>query len=67
MQTTKDIVQKVRNCGISLIENAESIAGDYKYQHDLRITIDIPVTDKEPPDISVDTSFYPEGSLKEYY
>ena len=54
-----DIIQNIKDCGQSLIDNAENIAGSYKYLRD--ITITCYVTDNDTvPYISVDTDFYPE-------
>ena len=60
--TTQEIIKNIKNCGQSLIDNAESIAGDYKYQTDLDIRITIPVTG-EWPEIEVSTVFLPEKAV----
>ena len=57
--TTEQIVNNIKRCGQSLIDNAECIAGNYKYQTDLDIHITIPVYNGFP-EIEVSTMFIPE-------
>lgn len=52
-------VEWLKACGKSIICNAETIAGGYKYQTgDLDIIITI--NDTEPPKINVRQEFFPE-------
>ena len=54
-----------KQCGQSLIDNAEVIVGGYRLQTgDLDITITI--NDKEAPYIRVNQEFCPEGLLSGY-
>lgn len=64
MQTTEDIINKIKDVGQSLIDNAASIAGDYYAQTDLNIQINIPVTNSGLPKISVETEFICENAIK---
>lgn len=64
--TTQEIIKRVKECGQSLIDNAESIAGDYKLQTDLDIYISIPVTGNLP-EIAVTSRFMPEKSINTDY
>ena len=58
-------VWMLKQCGQSLIDNAEVIAGGYQLQTgDLDITITI--NDKEAPYIRVNQEFFPEGFLSGY-
>ena len=55
----------LKQCGQSLIDNAETIVGGYRYQTgDLDITITI--NEREAPSIRVDQEFLPEGFLFGY-
>ena len=62
--TTEKIVETIKQCGQSIIDNAERIAGDYKYQTYLEISIKIPATNDEIPCISINTEFLPEGYIE---
>ena len=61
----EEIVQNVKDCGQSLIDNAEKIVGDYKYPREFTITCYADKKD-ESPYISVDYSFYPENWVKRH-
>lgn len=62
MKTTEQLVDEVRACGQSIIDNAESIVGNYRYQTDIDITAYIHM--EESPTINVGTNFIPEGVVK---
>ncbi len=53
-------IQAIKDCGQSLIENAEKIAGDYDFQRSVYISIDL--TPGEVVEISVDTRYLPKAS-----
>ena len=36
--TREDIIQNIKDCGQSLIDNAETMVGDYKFFRDITIT-----------------------------
>ena len=59
-------VQNIKDCGQSLIDNAENIAGHYKYLQSLIITcyVDDP---REAPFISISTDFCPERFIERNY
>lgn len=61
--TEKDIIQNIKDCGQSLIVNAEKIANNYKYRFGLTITCYIDSAE-DTPYISVDTDFIPEGYIE---
>ena len=58
-------IQNIKDCGQSIIDNAEKIAGDYKYQAEVVITC-CPSHKNEPPHIVVETQFYPEKIIERY-
>ena len=59
--TTEEMVRRVRACGQSIVDNAESIAGDYRGQTEIEIHVTIPVSDY--PRIRTRTEFLPEEIL----
>lgn len=61
--TREDIIQNIKDCGQSLIDNAETIVGDYKFFRDVTITCYANERD-ESPYISIDTSFVPENFIE---
>ena len=62
--TTEQIIKTIKNVGQSIIDNAESIAGDYRYQTELNIDISIPVTGTVAR-VDVSTSFVPEKEMED--
>ena len=59
----EEVIQNIKDCGQSLIDNAENIVSDYKYVREFVITCYVYEKD-EPAYISVDTSFYPEDQVE---
>lgn len=59
----EEIIQNIKDCGQSLIDNAENIVNNYKYLRDVVITCYVGERD-EPPYISVDNSFYAESEVE---
>ena len=59
MSWREEIIQNIKDCGQSLIDNAEKIVSDYKYSKDFTITCYVNERDGAPY-ISVDIDFYPE-------
>lgn len=63
--TREQIIQNIKDCGQSLIDNAEKMVGDYKFFMDITITCYPNETDQAPY-ISVDTNFVPENFIKRF-
>jgi hypothetical protein len=61
--TKEEIIQCVKDCGQSLIDNAEKIVGDYKYSTDLSIYCRVDKEDKAPY-IEVTREFIPEKFIE---
>lgn len=61
----EQIIQNIKDCGQSLIDNAENIVSNYKYVGEFTITCYVNEIN-EPPYISVDTTFYPEKFIERY-
>lgn len=65
--TQEEVVQNIKDCGHALIDNAESIAGDYKFRcHGIVITCHVNEEDRDPY-IDVYTEFVPENFVKRVY
>lgn len=65
MITRDEIIENIKDIGMSLIENAPNMVPDYKYFRDITITCYANET-SEAPYISVDTSFIPENFIERY-
>lgn len=63
MDYKEQIIQNIKDCGQSLIDNAETIVGDYKYTRGFMINCFVDATN-EAPYISVDVDFYPERFIE---
>ena len=61
----EEIIQNIKDCGQSLIDNAQNIVGDYKYARGFTITCYVDERN-EAPYISVDVSFVPEKLVERY-
>ena len=61
----EEIIQNIKDCGQSLIDNAEKIVSDYKYAKGFTITCYVDERN-EAPYISVDVSFIPENTIERY-
>ncbi len=59
------IIQNIKDCGQSLIDNAEKIVNDYKYRQGICITCYVYEEDRAPY-ISVETEFVPENLVKRF-
>lgn len=55
-------VQQLKECGQSIIDNAESIYGNYGLPQGLKVTIDMPVNGS--PTITLERHFAPEGLIE---
>lgn len=65
MITREELIQNIKDCGQSLIDNAEKIVADYKYMADLTITCYVNETDRAPY-INVSTEFIPENWIEDH-
>jgi hypothetical protein len=55
----EDFVQHVKDCGQSIIDNAEKIINDFQYSCN-GVRIEIQIDSESVPTISVIKNFYPE-------
>ena len=58
-------IQNIKDCGQSLIDNAEKIVNDYKFPNGITITCYVDTVD-EAPHIDINTSFIPENIIKRF-
>ena len=63
--TDETLIQNIKDCGRSLIDNAEKIVADYKYRDGIYITCYVDEYDRAPY-ISVETEFVPENIIKRF-
>ena len=61
--TREELIENIKDCGQSLIDNAEKIVADYKYTRNLTITCWVDEVN-EAPYITVDAGFYPEKFIE---
>ena len=54
--TREEIIQNIKDCGQSLIDNAEKMIGDYKFFRDVTITCYVNETDQAPY-VNIDAIF----------
>jgi hypothetical protein len=57
------IIQNIKDCGQSLIDNAEKILNNYEYRQGLVITCYVDEVERAPY-ISIDEEFVPENVVK---
>ena len=58
--STQELIQRVKEAGQSIIDNAESIAGDYKYQTEICIYATLDAGNAWVPEIRTEQTFLPE-------
>lgn len=63
MNWKEQTIQNIKDCGQSLIDNAEKIVNDYNFTRGITITCYVDEKD-EAPYISVESNFYPEKFVK---
>ena len=55
-------IQQLKDCGQTIIDNADSIYGNYGLPQGLKVIIDMPV--KGLPTITLERNFAPEGLIE---
>lgn len=61
----EELIKNIKEIGQSLIDNAENIAGDYKYLKDLRITC-YPSERDEAPYYNVEHDIIAENTIERF-
>lgn len=64
--TREELIQNIKDCGQSIIDNAENIFGDYTYGSGLTITCCPFNNNCEAPRIVVERIFIPENIVERY-
>ena len=63
--TKEEMIQRVKDCGFELIDNAENIVNEFKYGTDLTITCCVGwENDGSTPRINIETELIPEKFIK---
>lgn len=65
MNTYRELIQNIKDCGQSLIDNAEKIADSFKYTADITITC-YPNAKDTYPHVVVEQEFVPEKIIQRY-
>ena len=65
MNWKEELIQNIKDCGQSLIDNAEKMIGDYEYSCDLIITCYVAERDRSPY-ISIDRHIIPEKFIERH-
>ena len=65
MNIYRELIQNIKDCGQSLIDNAEKIADNFKYTTDITITCYPNVKDTYPH-VVVEQEFVPEKIIQRY-
>ena len=65
-ETKKELIRRIKEIGQSLIDNAEKIASDYKYNTSVIITCYPKMSEGECPCIKVETEFLPEETIERF-
>ncbi|MFQ9178135.1 MAG: hypothetical protein ACLS6Q_07810 [Christensenellaceae bacterium] len=60
--TAEKLIETVKNCGQSIIDNAESIVGDFDYHMQINVSFTVGMSDSLP-EISVENTFIPENEI----
>lgn len=63
MNCREEIIQNIKDCGQSLIDNAEKMVGDHKFLTGVTVTCYVDEKGR-PPYISVDVDFLPEKFIE---
>ena len=64
-RSREELIQNIKDCGQSLIDNAENIVSNYKYLGEITITC-FPNDRDEAVHIEVTNDFYPENYVERF-
>ena len=65
MYTYEELLDQIKHCGQSIIDNAESILGNEKYFESITIIFDINRNRNCIPDIQIQRRFRPELEIED--
>lgn len=66
MYTREELIDQIKHCGQSIIDNAEGILGDERYFMSLTVIFDIQRNRTCIPDIQVQRRFVPELEIEDF-
>lgn len=64
--TRNELIDQIKHCGQTIIDNAESILGDERYFMSLTVIFDIQRNKNCIPDIQVQRRFIPELEIDDF-
>ena len=65
--TKEEMIERVKDCGQELIDNAKNIVNDFKYGTDITINCYIDWhNDEDTPRISIENNIFPERFVERY-
>lgn len=65
MYTREELIDQIKHCGQSIIDNAEGILGDERYFESMTIIFDINRNRNCIPDIQIQRRFIPELEIED--
>ena len=65
LYTREELIQQIKNCGQSIIDNAESILGDERYFMRVNVSFDILRLKAQAPNIEIKREFAPEKEFED--
>lgn len=63
MDKKQEMIQRIKDCGQFIIDNAEAIVGDEKYLRELYLTCNF-FDESEPPYITVNKDVIPDSFIQ---
>ena len=64
LYSRNELIKQIKNCGQSIIDNAESILGNERYFESITVIFDINRDRNWMPDIQIQRRFIPESEIE---
>ena len=64
LYSRNELIEQIKNCGQSIIDNAESILGNERYFESITVIFDINRNRNWMPDIQIQRRFIPESEIE---
>lgn len=64
LYSRNELIDQIKNCGQSIIDNAESILGNERYFESITVIFDINRNRNWMPDIQIQRRFIPESEIE---
>ncbi len=65
LYTYEELIKQIKDCGQSIIDNAENILGDNRYFLTLNVNFTISRSKEQIPDIEIKRTFIPEKEVED--